>query len=57
MSTNQDASVGIPWARPNEDGSVTCPECGEHIPEEYDGLGERLTNNYGHHYAEKHEEQ
>lgn len=46
--------IGIPYARPNDDGTVTCPVCGERIAERHDADGERLTNEYGEHYERMH---
>lgn len=44
----------LPYAYVNEDGSRTCPECDERIPEQHDALGEGTTNNYAAHYEREH---
>lgn len=49
------ARFGIPYAPVNPDGTTTCPVCGDHIAEEHDVDGERLTNGYGWHYEREHE--
>jgi uncharacterized Zn finger protein (UPF0148 family) len=56
------AGIGIPYAQANDDGSVTCPECGERcegVDESHRTAEDAMTKGagrvYAEHYAEKHE--
>jgi len=47
-------SIGIPFAFTTLNGELVCPVCAAKIPETYDVVGERTSNNYAAHYEEKH---
>jgi hypothetical protein len=54
-SIKGESMVGIPYGYVNFDGSVTCPSCGQHIKEQYDKDGEKLTHHYADHWVKNHE--
>ena len=58
MSSEQ---IGLPYARANDDDSVTCPECGVHIsgcdesrPTAEDALTKGAAARYAEHYLTEH---